>query len=102
MTIVIYHVNIRFCYIRIVPKNNAPRVISLEVVRLLKNERIRREFSMNRLAEKAGLSQSMVSLLERGMRTPTLDTLLRIAAALEIDLPELISRASGAAKRIRS
>jgi ribosome-binding protein aMBF1 (putative translation factor) len=89
-------------HVRIMPKNSAPRVISLEVVRLLKNERIRRGISMNRLAEKAGLSQSMVSLLERGMRTPTLDTLLRIAAALEIDLPELIRRASSAAKRTRS
>jgi transcriptional regulator with XRE-family HTH domain len=49
---------------------------------------------MNRLAERAGLSQSMVSLLERGLRTPTLDTLLRIAAALDVDLSRLIKQAS--------
>ncbi|HWX17264.1 MAG TPA: helix-turn-helix transcriptional regulator [Chthoniobacterales bacterium] len=94
MTIVIYHVNIRFCYDRIVPKTDAPRAISLEVVRLLKKERIRSGISMNRLAEKAGLSQSMVSLLERGMRTPTLDTLLRISAALNVDLSKLLKRGS--------
>jgi transcriptional regulator with XRE-family HTH domain len=77
-----------------VPKTDAPRVISLEVVRLLKKERIRRGISMNRLAEKAGLSQSMVSLLERGMRTPTLDTLLRISAALNVDLSKLLKQGS--------
>jgi ribosome-binding protein aMBF1 (putative translation factor) len=94
MTIVIYHVKTQFCYVRIVPKKAAPRVVSLEVVRLLKKERIRRGISMNRLAEKSGLSQSMVSLLERGMRTPTLDTLLRIAAALDVDLSKLLKQAS--------
>jgi len=94
MTIVIYYVNIEFCYLRTVPKKDAPRVISLEVVRLLKKQRIRRGISMNRLAQKSGLSQSMVSLLERGMRTPTLDTLLRIAAALDVDLSKLLKQGS--------
>jgi transcriptional regulator with XRE-family HTH domain len=79
-----------------VPKKDAPRVISLEVVRLLQKERIRRGISMNRLAEKSGLSQSMVSLVERGLRNPTLDTLLRIAAALNVDLSGLIKKASTA------
>ena len=66
----------------------------MEVVRLLSAERIRRELSMNRLAEKSGLSQSMISLLERGMRSPTLDTLLRVAIALDVDLSELLRKAS--------
>lgn len=66
----------------------------MEVVRLLSAERIRRELSMNRLAEKSGLSQSMISLLERGMRSPTLDTLLRVAIALDVDLSELLKKAS--------
>ena len=76
------------------PKKNAPRSVSLEVVRLLRTERIRREISLNRLAEKAGLSRSMVSYVERGMRHPTLDTLLRITEALDLDLWRLIKRAS--------
>ena len=49
---------------------------------------------MNRLAEKAGLSRSMVSYVERGMRNPTLDTLLRIAEALNLDLWKLIRDAT--------
>lgn len=45
---------------------------------------------MNQVAAKAGLSQQSISFVERGMRTPSLDTLLRIANALEVDLADLI------------
>jgi transcriptional regulator with XRE-family HTH domain len=81
-----------------VPKKDA-RIISLEVVRLLRDERERGGMSMNRLAEKSGLSQSMISYVERGMRNPTLDTLLRIANALDVDLWKLIKRASAVTDR---
>ena len=49
---------------------------------------------MNVVAERAGLSQQMVSYVEREMRNPTLETLLRIAAALEIDFVEVMRQAS--------
>ena len=75
-------------------KGDPARIVSLEVLRFLREERIRRGISMNRLAEKSGLSQSMISLLERERRNPTLDTLLRIANALDVDLWKLIKRAS--------
>ena len=58
--------------------------------------------SMSSVAERAGLSQQMVSFVERGMRKPTLDTLLRIAGVLEVDLAVLIHRASVAARRKRN
>ncbi len=48
---------------------------------------------MNALAERSGLSQSMISLVERDLRNPTLDTLLRMADVLEVDLGTLIKRA---------
>jgi transcriptional regulator with XRE-family HTH domain len=48
---------------------------------------------MNQVAERAGLSQQMVSYVERGMRNPTLETVLRIAAAIDIDFVEVIRRA---------
>lgn len=35
----------------------------------------------------------MVSYVERGMRNPTLETLLRIAAAMEINLSEILNQA---------
>lgn len=55
---------------------------------------------MTKLAAESGLSQQMISYVERGMRSPTLDTLLRIAAALDVDLWRIIKAASeGTTKR---
>jgi transcriptional regulator with XRE-family HTH domain len=77
-----------------VPDKEIARGVSLDVMRLLRNERIRQEISMRRLAKKSGLSQPMISYVERGMCNPTLDTLLRIAGALNIDLSKLLKQAS--------
>ena len=41
----------------------------------------------------------MVSYVEQQERNPTLDTLLRLAAALDIELEDLIKRARGAASK---
>ena len=49
---------------------------------------------MVRLAKKSGLSVAMISYVERGLRSPTLDTLLRIAAALGVDLSKLLKQAA--------
>lgn len=64
------------------------------MARLLREERTKQQLSLNELARRAGLSQQMVSYVEREMRTPTLETLLRLADALEIDLWKLIRKAS--------
>lgn len=64
----------------------------------LRDERIRQSVSMDSLAAKSGLSQPMISYVERGMRNPTLDTLLRIADALGVDLWELLRKASNRVK----
>ena len=50
---------------------------------------------MTRLAEGAALSRQMVSYVERGMRVPTLDTLVRMARVLDIDLGAAITKAMG-------
>jgi len=73
--------------------------ICSEVARILKAERKKRELSMTTVAAKAGLSQQMVSYVERGMRNPTLETLLRITDALDIDLTKVIARAFKASSR---
>jgi transcriptional regulator with XRE-family HTH domain len=67
--------------------------ICSEVARLLKAHREKSHLSMTALAAKAGLSQQMVSYVERGIRNPSLETLLRIAQALDIPLGTLITRA---------
>ena len=63
------------------------------VVKILRQEREKRGLSMNAVAERAGLSQQMVSYVEREMRNPTLETLLRISAALEIDFATVMRQA---------
>ena len=57
---------------------------------------------MTVLAERAGLSQQMVSYVERGMRNPGLDTLLRLTDALDIDLAELIKQAQATVSKKKS
>jgi transcriptional regulator with XRE-family HTH domain len=57
---------------------------------------------MNIVAQRSGLSHSIVSLIERDLRNPTLDTLLRIAEVLEIDLGKVITQASKAASETKA
>ena len=68
------------------------------VARILMEERKRQGLSMERLAEQAGLSTSMISLIERDLRNPTLDTLLRITDVLRLDLGTVIQDAAKSSK----
>lgn len=75
------------------------QAICSRVAQILREERERRGLSMNMVAERSGLSQQMISYVEREMRNPTLETLLRIAAAIDIDLAQVLRQAQGGAKR---
>lgn len=75
------------------PDKKLPQTICSEVAKALREERERQGLSMNVVAQKSGLSQQMVSYVEREMRNPTLDTLLRIALVLKMDLGRVISKA---------
>lgn len=61
---------------------NAEQIVE-QVIATLRDQRIARGWSQRRLAERAGIDPKTVSLIERGMRSPTLHTLLRIATAME-------------------
>lgn len=74
------------------------RAVCAQVVRLLRDERERRGLSKYAVAKQSGLSEQMVGYVERGMRNPSLETVLRIAAALEVDLGEVVKKAYKAAK----
>jgi len=67
----------------------------VKVAQILHRKRVEQNLSLTRVAEGCGLSRQGVSYLERGMRIPNLDTLLRIAAVLNVDLAEVIREASG-------
>ena len=55
--------------------------------------RMAAEMSQEALAEKAALHPTYVSMVERGIRNPTLDVAARLAKALKVSLPELIEEA---------
>jgi DNA-binding phage protein len=88
-----------WAYFSDVASNKSQQAVCSGVACILRQKRVKRGFSMNLVAERAGLSQQMVSYVEREMRNPTLETLLRIAAALEIDLAKVISTAQKAASK---
>lgn len=58
----------------------------------LRDQRTSLGLSMNRLAEKAGLSQQSVSYLERGIRQPSMESLARICNAMSIRLSDFIRK----------
>jgi transcriptional regulator with XRE-family HTH domain len=60
------------------------------VAAILKEERLKRNLSLSALAVRAGLSYQIISYVERRMRTPNLDTLLRITDALQVDVAKVL------------
>lgn len=77
--------------------------VTLGLIGILKARREELGLTTWQLAKAADLNQSAISLLERRKRNPTLDTLLRWAAALDLDLGEALQRAQReAGKRARS
>jgi len=76
-----------------VPNTGHHEAIRVEIVRLLRQERERRKLSKYVVSKRSGVSQSMLSLVERGLRNPTMELMLRIADGIGIDLSSLIKKA---------
>jgi transcriptional regulator with XRE-family HTH domain len=72
------------------------QAMASQVARILRVERQKLGLSLSTLGERAGLSYQMISYVEREMRSPTLDTLLRITGALHVSLAEVMRRAEKA------
>jgi transcriptional regulator with XRE-family HTH domain len=77
-----------------VSKSSEREAIIARLVESLRDERLRRKLSINEVATRAELSRAMVMRVEKRERLPTIDTLLRISDALEIDLSAFLRRAS--------
>ena len=60
---------------------------------VVKQMREGRKLSRAALAKKAGLHQTYIGLLERGERSPNLDTAKAIADALGIPLAKMVTKA---------
>ena len=61
---------------------------------VVRRHRHERGLSQERLAEAAGLSQRYLSVLERGENSPTLNVIVRLAAALDLSPAELLDAIS--------
>ena len=75
------------------------QAVCAEIIRLLKAERVRRKLSKYTVWKRSGVSQSMLSLVERGLRNPTLELTLRIADGIGVDLTVLIKKARAATSK---
>ena len=81
------------------PNEKFTEAIGSQVACILNEEREKRGLSLKVLAEKSGISRQTISYIEKEVQSPSLDTLLRIAAALEVDLAKIIARAQKRASK---
>jgi len=61
----------------------------LEVGRKIRVRRLQAGLTLQRLASAVGVSQSLISQVERGLASPSITTLRRIAAALDVPIAAL-------------
>lgn len=73
----------------------ARRKFSAAFADVVRRHRHRIGLSQEALAERADIHRTYMGMLERGERSPTLDTAAKLAAALEIPLDSLIAEAQG-------
>ncbi len=60
---------------------------------VLQRHRIAKKLSRAALSQKAGLHQTYIGLVERGLRNPSLDAVDAIAEALSVRASKLVSEA---------
>lgn len=74
--------------------------ISFRVGRAVKQQREAVGFSLRTLAAGSGISASMISDIERGAKSPTVTTMVRLAHALGVSVAALIDGSAGLSPRI--
>lgn len=66
---------------------------------IIKELRTKLEISQESLAEKSSLDRTFISMLERGKRTPTISTLLKISFALDVTSYEVMEKVESLLKK---
>lgn len=56
----------------------------------IRRARLRANLTQERLGERCGIDRQAINRIEMGAQSPLLDTLLRIADALDVPLAELV------------
>jgi len=67
--------------------------LSVQVIKLLQEERERRGISKYTLSAQCGLAQQTISYMERGLRQPSFETILRIADGIGVNLEDVLKQA---------
>jgi len=78
--------------------NKSYAALCNDIVRLLREERERQDLSKYVVERRAGISQQMIGYVERGLRKPSLETAIRMADGLGLDLADVIKKARKKAK----
>jgi len=76
-----------------VKKADRRAAVCAELVRIMAEKRKRVKCSKNKLAYLTGLNQSTVSRLENYHDNPTMDSLMRVADALDLNLGDVLKQA---------
>ena len=75
--------------------------VSLRIGHAVKQRREAAGFSLRTLAARSGISSSMISDIERGAKSPTVVTVVRLAQALGVSAGVLVDGGTGLVPRIR-
>lgn len=67
------------------------------LAREFQRARFEKNITQEELAFRSGLHRTFISMIERGTKSPTFDSMELIADALGVKLSELIARAEGGA-----
>ena len=101
ITTVKYAVKPFFAYSFGVPSGIKQRAICGQVIRLLREERERRGLSKYAVSAQCGITQQTISYMERGLRHPSFETILRIADGIGVNLEDILKQARSAANAKR-
>jgi transcriptional regulator with XRE-family HTH domain len=85
-----------------VPSDHPQRKICVEFVKILRAERKKRDLSIYAIAARCGLTQQSISYIERGMRFPSFETILRISDAVGCDFADILKRARKATAEVKT
>jgi transcriptional regulator with XRE-family HTH domain len=90
-----------FAYSLSVPSGIKQRAICIQTIQLLREERERRGLSKYALSAQCGIAQQTISYMERGLRRPSFETILRIADGIGVNLEDILKKARSAANAKR-
>ncbi|MCH8876686.1 MAG: helix-turn-helix transcriptional regulator [Chloroflexi bacterium] len=66
------------------PRDNAAIAMEQDFGAILRKLRLERNLSQEELAAQSGFHRTYISLLERGLKSPSLTTITRLANALDV------------------